>query len=661
MTAQCSNCFFGRGSSGNILCQRDAPTSLSADQGVLVNAAWLPVHDTDWCGQYAATDPSVYGNAGIPSAAWSFRGNASAVSAVPVDVTIDGLPLKAVLAGTDEVLLWDVSGAAWKKSTVNAVSIGSGVASLGGQTGALTLGSTLTMSGTVLQTLALTGDVTASANSYVTTISPSVVTYAKMQNEAASTLLGNPTGSPAAPAEITLGSTLAFSGSALRTVALSGAVTTSANSFSTTLADDIVLTAKIANAAVTYVKLQNETASTLLGNAAGSLGTPGEVSLGASLAFVGSALQTVAHSGDVTTPANSFVTTIANNAVSNAKFRQGSGLSVVGVTGSATANVADIVGTADQIPIVNHAGTALAFTTLSGDVTNVTGAVTIAGHAVSNAKFRQSAGLSLVGATGSATADVADITGTANQIPIVNAAGTSLAFTTLSGDVTNAAGAVTIAANAVTNAKLATMAAWTFKANNTSGAAVPTDITIDGLTAKTTPVAADELIIWDVAGTALKKITLAGTVKANLGQYPGTATNDNATAGNIGEYVSSNVAYGSAVSLVNLTAKDITSISLTAGDWEVTGFVGFNCNAATVVSIVAGWVSTVSATVPVAPNNGSYLDFRGSMTTGTAYEGSVGTIRLSLSGTTTVYLGCLLQFTTNTAAGYGFIGARRMR
>ncbi len=46
-------------------------------------------------------------------------------------------------------------------------------------------------------------------------IAASAVTYAKLQNETASTLLGNPTGSAAAPEEITLGAGLAFSGTTL--------------------------------------------------------------------------------------------------------------------------------------------------------------------------------------------------------------------------------------------------------------------------------------------------------------------------------------------------------------------------------------------------------------------------------------------------------------
>ena len=86
----------------------------------------------------------------------------------------------------------------------------------------------------------------------------------------------------------------------------------------------------------------------------------------------------------------------------------------------------------------------------------------------------------------------------------------------LTGDVTSSAGscATTIAANAVTNAKMATMNAWTIKMNNTSSAATPTDTTIDGLTLKASPTTSDELPIWDVAGTAMKKATVSSIISA---------------------------------------------------------------------------------------------------------------------------------------------------
>jgi hypothetical protein len=50
-----------------------------------------------------------------------------------------------------------------------------------------------------------------------------------------------------------------------------------------------------------------------------------------------------------------------DNAISNAKLRQGVARSVIGVTGNATANVADIQGSADGVLRVNNAGDTLAF------------------------------------------------------------------------------------------------------------------------------------------------------------------------------------------------------------------------------------------------------------------------------------------------------------
>jgi hypothetical protein len=82
--------------------------------------------------------------------------------------------------------------------------------------------------------------------------------------------------------------------------------------------------------------------------------------------------------------------------------------------------------------------------------------------------------------------------------PTINAAALS---GTLSGTPTFSG------ANFITLGNLATQAAWSFLANNTSGAAAPTAITINGLTNKASPAAADEVIIWDVAGAALKKTT----------------------------------------------------------------------------------------------------------------------------------------------------------
>lgn len=82
------------------------------------------------------------------------------------------------------------------------------------------------------------------------TIANGTITYAKFQQIAANSLVGNPTGSLASGQGITLGSTLAFSGTALQTNALTGDVTSSANSFATTIANSAVTNAKIANTTI---------------------------------------------------------------------------------------------------------------------------------------------------------------------------------------------------------------------------------------------------------------------------------------------------------------------------------------------------------------------------------------------------------------------------
>jgi hypothetical protein len=152
----------------------------------------------------------------------------------------------------------------------------------------------------------------------------------------------------------------------------------------------------------------------------------------------------------------------------------------------------------------------------------------------------------------------------------------------------------------------------------------------------------------------------AVTLKASAAQTPGTATNDNAAAGNLGEYVSSSIASGSAVPLTTGTGANITSISLNAGDWDVSGSTNYVSAGSTVVTVINAWTSTTSATPPTAPNNGGQGGWNGSVT-GQPLLVVVGSQRFSLATTTTIYLSTEAVFTTSTLTAYGFIGARRAR
>lgn len=79
------------------------------------------------------------------------------------------------------------------------------------------------------------------------------------------------------------------------------------------------------------------------------------------LATAGQAkVERAALTGDVTAAANSNTTTIAANAVTDAKFRQSAALSVVGRSANSTGNVADIAAASDG-QVLRRSGTAVGF------------------------------------------------------------------------------------------------------------------------------------------------------------------------------------------------------------------------------------------------------------------------------------------------------------
>jgi hypothetical protein len=158
------------------------------------------------------------------------------------------------------------------------------------------------------------------------------------------------------------------------------------------------------------------------------------------------------------------------------------------------------------------------------------------------------------------------------------------------------------------------------------------------------------LVTPTLGAATATSVTFSPTTGGNVG----TTTNDNASAGVVGEFVSSTIALASAVALSNGAAANVTSISLTAGDWDVTGNVFFNVS--TSATLNTCWVSTTSATLPDA-------SLRNTVGASTVGPTGLGTpfLRLSLSGTTTVFLSALSNFGTGTNSGCGGIFARRRR
>lgn len=197
-----------------------------------------------------------------------------------------------------------------------------------------------------------------------------------------------------------------------------------------------------------------------------------------------------------------------------------------------------------------------------------------------------------------------------------------------------------------------------YRVNNTatSGTILRCDGTNCGLSTATYPNTVTTGDVLAATGTNVVGV-------AARGQLPATATNDSASAGNLGEIAVSEVLSGSAVSLTTATDANVTSVSLTAGDWDVDGNICLTTNAATAATAFTGWVSTTSATIPTAPNLGSYTQFVAASVANN-FNGMcwpIGTRRVSLSGTTTTYLSTRVAFTLNTASAYGYLRARRVR
>jgi hypothetical protein len=134
-----------------------------------------------------------------------------------------------------------------------------------------------------------------------------------------------------------------------------------------------------------------------------------------------------------------------------------------------------------------------------------------------------------------------------------------------------------------------------------------------------------------------------------------------AGAGLIGQCINSNIPSGSAVALTTAVVGNVTSVSLTAGNWLCYGNLAFSPAGTTVTSSQGGWISTASATNPTPPNAGSEF-FSQAMNTVAGTNGNiwpVGFTMENLTTTTTVFLEALANFTTSTESVYGYINCIR--
>jgi hypothetical protein len=311
--------------------------------------------------------------------------NGAVTTSKIADNAIDGTKIN--LTGNANGDLMYYNGTDWVRlatgSNGEVLKITGGIPAWGVDANNTYTGSTsVTLNAGSFERAALTGDVTAPTNSNATTISNNAVTTVKINNDAVDntklsnmatqTLKGRNTAGTGDPEDLTAAQ--------VRTIlnVADGANNyvhpnhtgdvTSASDGATTITNNAVTTAKIANDAVNNTKLADMATQRIKGRNTAGTGDPEDLTAAQVRTILNVAdgannYTHPNHTGDVTSTGDG-VTIIANNAVTNAKFRQSEALSVVGRSANSTGNVADIAASADG-NVLRRSGTTLGFGTIN--------------------------------------------------------------------------------------------------------------------------------------------------------------------------------------------------------------------------------------------------------------------------------------------------------
>ena len=152
----------------------------------------------------------------------------------------------------------------------------------------------------------------------------------------------------------------------------------------------------------------------------------------------------------------------------------------------------------------------------------------------------------------------------------------------------------------------------------------------------------------------------SGSIKSSM--VLGTATNDDAPAGRFGEYVSS-----TAVAFTNTAASgawgDLVSISLTPGDWDVSGRIDNYINTATWTDVSIGISDTAGNSSANLTRGLNFINTSFGSTSSAVVEvlTSLPSIRWKTSTSTTLYLKIKDSFSAGQPQAIGSISARRAR
>jgi hypothetical protein len=234
----------------------------------------------------------------------------------------------------------------------------------------------------------------------------------------------------------------------------------------------------------------------------------------------------------------------------------------------------------------------------------------------------------------------------------------NVSFSTLSGVVPIASGGTgaTSAAAALSNlgGLSTTTAASTYLTQSNAASTYLTQSNATSTYATITNLALKSPIASPTFTGTVTIPTGASITKPNI---VGTATNDSAAAGNVGEYLTNTT---SGTSMTTNVAMNSTSLaSVAAGDYDVQCVNTYVMAGTTTATSVGLGVSTTSATFGAT---GSVISTVASISAGQGNPIIASpVVRVSLAAPTTIYCVANATFAVSTMTATGFIRARRVR
>jgi hypothetical protein len=175
-----------------------------------------------------------------------------------------------------------------------------------------------------------------------------------------------------------------------------------------------------------------------------------------------------------------------------------------------------------------------------------------------------------------------------------------------------------------------------------------------------TAVNPDNLVISSQTLSIANNPTIAGTVTATASiQQQVERTTTTASAGFVGEYISSSVPVGSAVNLVTGTIANVGSVVLGAGDWDISAELALTGAGATTVNSVKASINTTSGTLATGPGLFANLNLGGVSLTTFGADPTVNVMGTRVTAAATYFANVQVNFAAGTLQAYGLLQARR--